>query len=456
MTDPIPSLLPAKSGHHFVIYGDSCSGVPGATHEKTFASVNAVVRRLHPQPQFIVFPGDEVVGLTADANALRMQWHHWLNSEMGWLDLRVVPLWHTTSNHTTYDEMSENMFREVLQLPRNGPPGQEGLSYWVRRGDLLLIFVHTLWTGLGGEGHVETDWLEATLREHRDARHKLVLGHHPVFPVNGFSGSYQREIGHEYRDRFWDILALAGVVAYVCSHILAFDVQVHRGVLQICSAGAGTAYRMPEGVEYLHCVQAALDEDGLRYQVLDTDGVVRERLHWPLPCAAESDWRDLPLGTSPAPLVGRPAPGTVVALRLSGRTAHRSVAAPQTILSAFLPGETAPLWLGLRGSKQTLTLILGRELARSPHYWLGPDLLPERDFALDLSFSPDMGPGGVLWRRRSDERWTSFATASATGLERLSWPMFWSIGQSQCGPTDRPYMGPRLDVAVAVMSQALR
>jgi hypothetical protein len=180
--------------------------VPGAAHEKTFASVNAVVRRLHPQPQFIVFLGDEIVGLTADANALRMQWHHWLDSEMGWLDRRVVPLWHTTSNHTTYDEMSENMFREVLKLPRNGPPGQEGLSYWVRRGDLLLIFVHTLWTGLGGEGHVETDWLEATLREHRDARHKLVLGHHPVFPVNGFSGSYQREIGHEYRDRFCDIL----------------------------------------------------------------------------------------------------------------------------------------------------------------------------------------------------------------------------------------------------------
>lgn len=70
---------------------------------------------------------------------------------MGWLDRHVVPLWHTTSNHTTYDQMSENVFREVLELPRNGPPGQEGLSYWVRRGDLLLVFVHTLWTGPGGE-----------------------------------------------------------------------------------------------------------------------------------------------------------------------------------------------------------------------------------------------------------------------------------------------------------------
>ena len=59
-------------------------------------------------------------------------------------------MWHTTGNHTTYDPMSEAVFRDVLGMPHNGPPGQEGLSYWVRRDDLLLVFVHTLWSGLGG------------------------------------------------------------------------------------------------------------------------------------------------------------------------------------------------------------------------------------------------------------------------------------------------------------------
>ena len=72
----------------------------------------------------------------------------------------------------------------------------------------------------------------------------------------------QREIGHEYTGPFWDILVRGRVLAYLCSHILAFDVQVHRGVLQICSAGAGTAHRMPEGVEYLHCVQAHASYSG--------------------------------------------------------------------------------------------------------------------------------------------------------------------------------------------------
>ena len=450
MTDPIPSLLPAYPGHQFLIYGDSCSGVPGALHERTFASVNAVVRRLQPQPEFILFPGDEIIGLTADADALRGQWRHWLETEMGWLDRRAVPLWHTTGNHTTYNKMSEDVFREVLKLPHNGAPGQEGLSYWVRRDDLLLVFVHTLWSGLGGEGHVETDWLAATLEQHSDARHKLVLGHHPVFPVNGFSATYQREIGHEYRDHFWDILVCADVTAYVCSHILAFDVQVHRGVLQICTAGAGTAHRMPEGVEYLHCVQAALDRDGLRYQVLDAEGVVRELLRWPPPSLDHARWTDLPHGASPAPISGALAPATIVALNISGRAAA-GIAAPQTLLCGSASGMLAPLWLGLRGPQQTLTLILGRERGRSPHYWIGPDLTADKDFALEIAFYPEMGPGGVLWRWKDDPRWTSFIGASATGLERLSWPPTWSVGCGQDGPGDMRYAGPELSIAVAVI-----
>ena len=198
LPDTIPALLPRGRGHQFVLYGDSCSGVPDAPHERSFAQVNTVVRRLTPPPEFIIFAGDEIAGLQAEPDQLRRQWRRWLDHEMAWLDRRATPLWHATGNHTAYDPMSEAVFRDTLSMPRNGPPGQEGLSYWVRRDDLLLVFVHTLWSGLGGEGHVETVWLNRVLREHADARHKLVIGHHPVFPVNGFAGAYQREIGPEH------------------------------------------------------------------------------------------------------------------------------------------------------------------------------------------------------------------------------------------------------------------
>ena len=111
----LAALLPRGQGHQFVVYGDACSGIAGALHEKTFASVNAVVQRLDPPPEFIAFLGDEVAGLTADRAELEAQWRHWMQHEMAWLDREAIPLWNTTSNHTTYDAMSEAAFRRYAR-----------------------------------------------------------------------------------------------------------------------------------------------------------------------------------------------------------------------------------------------------------------------------------------------------------------------------------------------------
>jgi hypothetical protein len=443
---PIQSLLPRGPGHHFVLYGDSCSGIPNQPHEANFAAVNAVVRRLAPAPQFILFLGDEIAGLTAVSEDLQAQWRHWLDCEMGWLDRQSIPLWHTTGNHTTYDTMSEAVFRDRLGMPHNGPAEQQGLSYWVRRDDLLLVFVHTLSSSLGGEGHVETDWLRETLQRHADARHRLVIGHHPVHPINGFSGPYQREIGPEHAGVFWDVLVSGGVTAYLCSHILAFDVQVHRGVLQICSAGAGTRHRMPEGIEYLHIVQAAIDAEGLRYQVLDIGGEVRERLHWPIPVPPDEHWHRLPAGEIEAPFTGDAGSDRIVAFHFTGQSVRPGAGSAQTWLSAFQPGTLAPLWIGLRGSDQRLTVIIGPEPRRSPHYWVGPTIAPGAPFSIQLLIHTGMGPGGVMSRFGADQRWSSLQAASPWGAERLNWPQRWSVGHGQYGSGDRMFCGADLTV----------
>ena len=442
----VPSLLPRGPGHHFVVYGDSCSGVPGAPHEKTLAAVNTAIGALDPPPHFVLFTGDEIAGLTPEAAALRAQWRHWLDREMAWLDRSRTPLWQTTSNHTTWDRESEFVFRDVLDhLPRNGPPGQEGLSYWVRRDDLLLVFVNTLWSGRGGEGYVETKWLREVLGRHADARHKLVLGHHPVHPVNGFSGTWQREINAEDSADLWDSLVDHGVLAYVCGHILAFDVQVHRGVLQICTAGAGTAHRMPEGVEYLHFVQAALDASGLRYQVIDVDGAVRETLAWPLAMPDPTDWKALSPGRHDALLTGGPFAGGLVGFRFRGRLTSADDGSAQTFLCAHGAGQP-PLWIGLRGREQRLAVIVGPQPGRSPHYWHGPALGPPRHFDVTLLLHMGMGPGGMLYRVAGDPLWSSMTAASPWGAERLCWPPRWSIGHAARGSDDQPFRGDGLSV----------
>ncbi|HET9016723.1 MAG TPA: metallophosphoesterase [Thermomicrobiaceae bacterium] len=454
----IPALTSRGPGHQFVCYADCCSGVPGASHEAAFAAVNAVVARLRPRPEFIAFPGDEVIGLTADVDALRRQWRHWLDVEMAWLD-PSVPVFHATGNHTTYDAAAEAVFREVLtDLPRNGPPGQEGLSYFVRRGDLLLVCVNTLWSGLG-EGRVETAWLERTLAAHADARYRLVMGHHPVFPVNGFSGPFQRDIAPEDGRAFWDVLVRHGVLAYLCSHILAFDVQVHDGVLQLLTAGAATSGRMPPETEYLHAVQLALDGDGLRYQVLDTEGSVREWLSWPPALPPSAAWDLLPVRDHPAPVVPRGERGrttTLVGWRFRGVAAPTGSGEAQSLVSAWNPGPAlAPLWVGLLGPEQRLGVLIAPEPGRSPHLWYGPTLAPGAPFDLQLALHGGMGPGGVLWRRDDGAPWSSLTAASPWGAERLAWPSRESVGHAQRGPRDRPFRGRDLAVGRAVAVQRL-
>ena len=425
--------------HQFVVYGDCTSGIPDGPHEATFASVNAVVARLSPSPDFVCFLGDEIKGLLADEAQLREQWRYWFEDEMGWLDREAIPLYHTTANHTTYDGMSERVFCDVLsRLPQNGPSKQRGLSYFVRRGDLLLIFVNTMWSGLGGEGMVETEWLTQTLTDHADARHKLVLGHHPVWGINGYVGDHQRTISAENGRRFWQILVQHNVLAYLCSHLMAFDVQVHEGVLQILTAGAGTLPLMPSHAEYLHAVQMALDVEGLRYQVLDTNGQARESLAWPFRLPPSGQWQTLLLGEQSAAVPDLSQEVTV--WRFDGVLNSAENGSPQTLLCAWDASPyITPFWIGLTGRTPRVSVQICPEPGRSPRHWLGPQLQLNEPFSIQICLHPDMGPGGILWRWHDDAPWSSMLGTTAWGANQLASLPTWGVGQDNYGQTGRPF-----------------
>jgi len=428
----IPILKSRENGHRFVVYGDSCSGIAGAPHEETFRQVNAAIDALAASPDFICFLGDEIMGLTTDADQLRQQWRHFFRREMAWLDRDVIPLYHSTGNHTVYDPVSENVFRDVMRhLPQNGP---DGLSYYVRRGDLLLVFVNTLASSTGGEGTVDVTWLDTILRHEDDARHKLVFGHHPVWAVNGYAGDYQRVIERENGRRFWDVLRRHDVLAYFCSHILAFDIQVQSGILQICTAGAGTAHRMPPEQEYLHFAQAALDDTGLRCQTLDRRGDMREWLSWPWQLPPAASWAPFTPNAArslPADCLRKSETAILVLWEISLRLTPDTTAQPQTLLCAQAEVGALPwLWLGISGVDQHLTVLLSPQANRSPHRWQGPALPSTRQFSLQFAIHSGMGPGGLLWRWSDAHDWSSMMGASAWGVERLSWSSEWRIGEA--------------------------
>jgi hypothetical protein len=408
--------------------------------------VNAVAARLFPLPELIAFLGDEIVGLTRDMESLRTQWRNWLEHEMGWRDRFAIPLYHVASNHTTYNEASEQVFREVLpQLPRNGPPGQEGLTYYVRHSNLLLVFINTSYSGAGGDGWVETEWLEHVLSSNEDVPYKLVFGHQPVFPVNGLAGECMRELVPGAGRSLWHVLFRHRVIAYVCSHMLAFDVQVHDGVLQILTAGAGTEHLLSG--EYLHCVQMVVDREGLRYQVLDTQGVIREWLAWPPNLPPAHGWSEVRPGTNVDPAITDRSDGVrkrIIAFDISGRSSNERIANAQTLVAAWDDGPELPsLWVGLRGPCQQLCVLLAPMAGRSPQLWRGPEIGIGHAFSIQLVIHEGMGPGGLLWRTAESAPWSSLISSAQWGPERITWPRRWGVGDD---PSGRAFRGSDLKV----------
>ena len=431
----------------------------GAPNEKTHASVNLVVDAIRPRPEFIAFLGDAVRGY-ADTNTLRQQWDYWSHTEMRWLQAAGIPLYQATSNHNTNDQVSEEIFREVHpELPDNGPADQKRLAYFVRRGDLLYVSMHQpdRTRPFRRSMRCEIQWLDDVLRSNADARYKFVAGHYPVFPANGYTEYPQWCFRPDERQPFWDVLLRHKVNAYLGSHILAFDVQAHDGLLQIISGGGGTQSSgsrpltmMPARTEYLHLVQVAVDERELRYRVLGVDGKMRESLVWPFVLPPVESWATLDPEnvTATMKVVGS---YEIVGWRFRGR-AGRSIAggSPQALLNGWEAMEgCATIWVGIEGSGLDTKLVV-RLVPESGHgwqTWTGPRLLDGTDFDFQVALHRGMGPGGILWRKDERSPWSSLFISSSKGAEDITWPSQWAIGWAQSGPSADAFQGVALHIS---------
>jgi hypothetical protein len=321
-----------------------------------------------------------------------------------------VPVFRIPGNHDTMTPVSETVWREVFdEIPQNGPEGQEGLTWFERRGDLLIIGISVYAMNMGSPftmmgGRVDCDWVDRVLTEHSDAKFKFVLGHSPVHPVNGYTAPKWGMLP-EFGEPFWAVLARHQVTAYLCSHVIAFDFQVHDGVPQITTGGAGTSSGpggcMPAPDEYHHCVQLAVDDIGLRGQVLDTDGTVREEFQWPLPADGIMKWS---FKSDSLP----PKPSRVLLTGQSGKEAYPRIR------------------VSLDGYQPRLNVTLYDPADVYPCSWHGPEIDIRHPFELTVAIDPALGPGGVL-ARVGNEPYSSLTTDVPFGFKVNTWPEKWDV-----------------------------
>lgn len=421
---------------HFAFLGDS-PYLPQENselghHRENFRKILSILKQKSPNVDFITFLGDHVWGYTKDKPLLEIQWQEWLK------DFKILEnykVYHTTGNHTAYDEMSTAVYKDIFpDIPQNGPVNQKGLSYYERRGEVLLVFINTAFQDNQKEGKVNYTWVDKVLTENSDAKVKLVFGHHPAHHVNGYTISGWR-IWDEYAKPFWEVLVKHNVKAYICSHIIAFDIQVHQGVLQITSAGAGFPYMYPPQTEYLHYTEAFVNKSQFRLQTIGEDGNIREKFSYPfLPdkinwTKIAHDNPDLPSSGmfSPQPMKSKKAFG----FRFKSNN-FKYAENSQTLIGGFKYFSSGNyFWIGFEYNRLIVKIPVSGD-NHPPYIWKG-ETLKEGTIDFQIIFHTEMGPGGIMYRGNEKQPLTSLYSESAYGLEKANWPDKWTIGYDHTG-----------------------
>ncbi len=132
---------------------------------------------------------------------------------------------------------AENIYRQYLKMPQNGPENKKGLAYYVREGDLLMITVETfeivndtLVVDVVGE---QLRWFDQVLTEHADAKFKIVQGHVGLWGELKIRSSSMLKIRNEKESDFYQTMKKHKVDAYLAGEFHDVTVLESDGIWQI-------------------------------------------------------------------------------------------------------------------------------------------------------------------------------------------------------------------------------
>lgn len=203
LTVVLGTALPAAADTwRFAVLSDT-RGVLGGINEDALEKIALSVAA--DNVDLVLVPGDLVSGWALTFGAELKGWRR----AMGPVYDAGIPVFPLRGNHETC--VSRSAWRKHWpDLPRNGPKGEEGLTYSFEHKNAKFI----------GLDHYVRDhrlnqpWLDQALASNRKP-HAFVFGHEPAFgprPSNCLA-RYP-----DMRDAFWDSLGTAGVRMYLCGH----------------------------------------------------------------------------------------------------------------------------------------------------------------------------------------------------------------------------------------------
>ena len=128
-------------------------------------------------------------------------------------------------------------FTRLMGMPKNGPAGHLGRTFFVRKGNLLVITLDTFEDQ--GErfgytvGEEQLAWLEATLKGHADAEFIIVQGHLPIVGPVRSKNSSASMLKDGTDSGLWKLMVKHGVDVYLCGEHHRITVKKQDGIWQI-------------------------------------------------------------------------------------------------------------------------------------------------------------------------------------------------------------------------------
>ena len=150
----------------------------------------------------------------------------------------------------------EKAFVKHLKMPKNGPKGKEGLTYYFIHNNILFICVDVF-----EEEHLQeaergaatftgnqVTWFEDTVRSHPDVNMVVVVGHTPIAGPVRKQNSSGLMLQGGVKSPLWKVMAKHGVSLYLCGEVHAVTCIEKDGIEQISH---GSLFGYNEIVHYL-------------------------------------------------------------------------------------------------------------------------------------------------------------------------------------------------------------
>jgi 3',5'-cyclic AMP phosphodiesterase CpdA len=229
-----------------------------------------------PDARFIANAGDIVTDPWNDR-----LWYEWYDGA-GWI-YRIVPSFLTPGNHDLGNKAADTTWRPQFVLPRNGPAGQEELSYYVDYQGVRLLSLN----GNAYDDKTQLEWCAKVLSDNPCAW-TIVVTHQPLYSSGkNRDSSKRRAVLLPLYDKYGVDLVLQGH-----DHSYGRTPKIHAGrivrgeepgvvyansvsgpkMYQLNRAAQPFMARMAGNLELFQVV--AVDANALSYQAYTADGTL--------------------------------------------------------------------------------------------------------------------------------------------------------------------------------------